>query len=90
MRTDSLSKKDVEYLYGLNLTEHDIKNLYPYDEGTFDATLYSSDRVTITSNPYHAMQFRNDNYPILAWGSLYKGQRVFAFQREAKRLTLNF
>lgn len=88
MYMKSLSKEDVENIYGLNLTERDIKSLYPYDEGTFDASLHGSDRVTITSNPYHAMQFRNDNYPILAWGSLYNGQRVFAFQREVKRLTL--
>lgn len=90
MHTDFLNVKDINTYYDLDLKDKDIEKLYPYESGNFDMHLYSEQGVTITFNPFHAMQYRNENYPIIAWGKYYKGQRVFAFKREQKRIKLSF
>ncbi|MEG1441912.1 MAG: hypothetical protein RSC29_04560 [Oscillospiraceae bacterium] len=86
----ALSKKDVQNIYGLNLTETEIQQKYPYDNETFNMNECGGDGITVTFNPYHAMQYRNENYPVLSWGKKYKEQRAFAFQRQVQRLKVNF
>ena len=76
-------------MYGLYLTENDIKEQFPYELGTIES-LHEYDGLTVTHNPYHAMQYRNENYPCIAWGKKYKGKETFIFRRKRKVLVEGF
>ena len=48
-----ISEKDVQLVYGLYLTENDIKEQFPYELGTIES-LHEYEGLTVTHNPYHA------------------------------------
>ena len=85
----NLTAEQVKDTYGLDITESDIKNQFPYEPGTLDS-LNEYEGLTITFNPYHAMQYRNENYPCLIWGRKYKGKDAFVFQRKPERIAVGF
>ncbi|WP_281671934.1 hypothetical protein [[Clostridium] scindens] len=84
-----ISAKDIKDNYGLNLTENDIKEKFPYERGTIE-NLYEYEGLTVTYNPYHAMQYKNENYPCIVWGKKYKGKETFIFHRKRKVLVEGF
>lgn len=84
-----ISEKDVQLVYGLYLTENDIKEQFPYELGTIES-LHEYEGLTVTHNPYHAMQYRNENYPCIVWGKKYKGKATFIFRRKRKVLVEGF
>lgn len=84
-----ISAKDVQLVYGLYLTENDIEQQFPYEPGTLES-LHEFEGLTVTHNPYHAVQYKNENYPCIIWGRKYKGKATFVFRRERKVLVERF
>lgn len=76
-------------MYGLYLTENDIEQQFPYEPGTLES-LHEFEGLTVTHNPYHAVQYKNENYPCIIWGRKYKGKATFVFRRERKVLVERF
>lgn len=44
MYEECLTAKDVQEIYGLNLTENDIKSQFPYEQGELDNLREYEDR----------------------------------------------